>query len=271
VTAPRNAASESPPVTTATGDRVAVIAINRPHRMNALDTAANRALREALAAAADDDSVWVIIITGVGDRAFCAGADLKESPEALDRKRGRLSFGGGLTGVEGRRIDYPKPLIAAVNGYALGGGFELAMCCDIIVASENATFGIPEARVGRVRESPVVHRAIRHLPHHIAMGLLLTGRALPAVDAFRYGLVNEVVPGTELMATAHSWASDVLSCPPLAVRALKEAAIRGLDTTLDQAVATRWETIEDYQASDELAETLSAQAESREPHWTGRS
>jgi enoyl-CoA hydratase/carnithine racemase len=254
---------------------VATVTINRPDRMNALGKAANRHLRDALIRVRDDDDVWAVVLTGSGDRAFCAGGDLKEEAEEEEEEPpapidARVGFGGGLTGVAGRRLVMPKPLIAAVNGYAIGGGFELAMSCDVIVAAECATFSLPEARVGWISDSPCVHRAVRSLPHHIAMGLILTGRPLDAATAAHFGLVNQVAPPQQVLTVAYDWAASMTSCSPLATRALKEAAIVGLEAGLDQALATRWETIEEFQFSaDRMEGTLAFRAK-REPHWTGR-
>lgn len=253
-------------------DRVATVTINRPDRLNALDSATNRKLAEVWTEIDRDDDIWVVVLTGSGEKAFCVGADLKD-PQALpgaEPDGPRIGFGGGLTGIAGRLTELRKPLIAAVNGYALGGGFELAVSCDLIVAAEQAAFGIPEGRVGWVSESPVVHRAVRQLPYRVAMGMILTGRELTAAQALHFGLVNEVVAPDRLEAATKQWVDGILGCSPLAVTAMKEAAKIGLDLPLSAALSTRFDAIEDYQHTADRLEGIAAFREKREPRWTGR-
>ena len=181
-----------------TKGRIAYVTIRRPERLNALHPYANQELLDAFTAFREDPDAWVAILTGTGERAFSAGNDLVYTAQHGGARPGpRAAFGGITTGFE-----CWKPIIAAVNGYALGGGLELAMACDIIIAAEHAELGLPEPRVGLFAGAGGVHRLPRHVPHKIAMGMLLTARRIPAQEAYRIGLVNEVVPMAELMPTA---------------------------------------------------------------------
>ena len=202
--------------------RIAYLTINRPDRLNALHPPANGEMRDAMTDFRDDPDAWVAIITGAGERAFSAGNDLKYTAERGRRSRpvGSAPFGGITSDFE-----CWKPIIAAVNGFALGGGLELALACDIIVAADHAEVGLPEVRVGLVAGAGGVHRLPRHVPLKVAMGMMLTGRRIPAQEAYRIGLVNEVVPQSKLMETAEGWASDILKGAPLSVRASKQMAI----------------------------------------------
>jgi len=261
---------ETPVIVERTG-RIATVTINRPHKLNALDTPSNLVLYDSLRELAIDDAVWVVVISGSGDRSFCAGGDLTAVDSSAPHSgRTRISFGGGLTGVGGRRFDMPKPMIAAVNGYAIGGGFELAMACDVVIASNTASFGLTEGRTGWISDSPAVHRAMRQLPYHVAMGLILTGNRMDSDTAHRYGLVNELAPPTELMKVARAWAETMLESSPLALRALKEAAIDGLDIGLSAALERRWETIEEFQTTADRSEGAAAFRQKRKPKWVGR-
>jgi crotonobetainyl-CoA hydratase len=163
-----------------------------------------------------------------------------------------------------------KPLIAAVHGYALGGGFELAMCADIIVAADDAKFGLPETKAGIIGESGVMHRALRQLPYRIAMALVLTGERMSAADALAYGLVNQVVPLDGLAAAADAWAAKVCAASPLAVQAAKYAGNRGLTVSLENALSTKYEPIEQYATSQDVQEGRRAFEEKRAPRWAGQ-
>ncbi len=213
----------------------------------------------------ENSSVWCVVLSAEGDKAFCIGADL------TGRQAGRtgLALGGGITGIGGPLLKLNKPLIAAVQGFCVGGGFELAMCADIIVATESAQFGLPETRHGIIGECGVVHRAVRQLPHRIAMAMILTGERLPANKAAQYGLVNEVVPLNGLESAANDWATKVNKCAPLANQAAKSAALDRLDYPLEVALASRFEAIEQYAKSDDAKERDIAAAEGRRPVWTG--
>jgi crotonobetainyl-CoA hydratase len=248
-----------------------LVTLNRPEVMNALHPPAHQELQRVFDAFAADPALWVAILTGAGDKAFSAGNDLKYQAEhggARIREEMRDVSGGfgGLT----RRIGLTKPLIAAVNGFALGGGFELALACDILIAAEGATFCLPEPRVGLMAAAGGVHRLPRHLPYHAAMGMLLTGRRMTAAEALQRGLVNEVVPRVELLATARRWAAEILECSPLSIRATKEAANRGLDMPLEEALAAVMPGQTAMIASEDFVEGPRAFAEKRKPVWKGR-
>ena len=211
-----------------TSDHVTTVRINRPQVMNALHPHAVWEMEEVFNAFQHDTDQWVAILTGVGEKAFCAGNDLKfqaeHGPEHVRKLRRGLTGGfGGLT----RRVNCFKPIIAAVNGFALGGGFELVLACDIIVAAEHASFGLPEPRVGLMAAAGGVHRLPRYIPYHAAMAVMLAGKRLSAAEAHAYGLVAEVVAGDALMEAARRWAGEILKGAPLSVRASKEATIVG--------------------------------------------
>jgi enoyl-CoA hydratase/carnithine racemase len=245
---------------------VAQVKLNRPKSLNAIDPGMDRDLRAAWDEINNNPEIWVAVLCAEGERAFCVGADVSKGTE----RAGRMALGGGLTGIGGPLVTLTKPLIAAVQGYALGGGFELAMCADIIVAASTTQFGLPETKAGIMGECGVMHRAIRRLPHHIAMGMILTGERMRAADAFGYGLVNEVVEPADLEAAAQRWADKVAAASPLAVQAAKAAVLQRLDWPLEVALATRFEPIEAYAYTEDRHEGERAFAEKRKPEWRGR-
>ena len=249
--------------------RVVLVTIQRPEVRNALNGQAHLELDRAWRRFEDDDSAWVAILTGAGDQAFCAGADLKEARAGSPPLYWMTHKPGGFGGLT-ERFSMSKPIIAAVNGYALGGGMELALACDIIVAAEHARFGLPEPRVGMMASDGGVHRIVRQLPLKIGMGLMLTGRHLSAADAHAWGLVNQVVPGPVLGESARAWAEDVLACAPLAVRASKQAAMAGLGLPLPDAINRRYEGILSWAGSEDTREGPRAFVEKRPPVWNGR-
>ncbi len=250
--------------------RIAYVTLNRPEVMNALHDAAHIELREIFNDFKNDDESWVAIITGAGNRAFSAGNDLKATAAAMamgEKPAGEklLPFGGITSGFE-----CMKPLIAAVNGVAVGGGFEIALACDLVVAAEHARFGLPEPRVGLIAAAGGMHRLPQQIPLKQAMGLLLTGRLISAQEAYRMGLVNEVVPAAELMAAAERWANEILECSPLCVQLTKEAALAGLGLPIEEAMQQDQPFLERLLSSEDFVEGPKAFAEKRRPHWTGR-
>ena len=249
-----------------TSDHVAVITINRPEVMNALHPPAARELSAIWDEFAADPELWVAILTGAGDRAFSAGNDLKYVAEPDDPGLPATGWGGFLL-----RFDLWKPTIAAVNGWAVGGGMEMTVACDIAVASETARFSLPEVRLGGVAtESGGAHRLPRHVPMKLAMGILLTGDAIDAREAYRAGIVNDVVPPEQLLPTAERWAARIVRSSPLAVRATKEASVLGAALPLDAAMLRRYPGVERLNVSEDRQESQRAAAEGREPRWQGR-
>jgi enoyl-CoA hydratase/carnithine racemase len=247
--------------------RLFTVTMNRPEVMNALHPPANQELAKVFDEFAADPDLWVAIITGAGDRAFSAGNDLKYQAAGSGRLEVAEKGFGGLTA----RFHEPKPVIAAVNGVAMGGGFEIALACDIIVASENATFALPEPRVGLAALAGGIHRLPRQIPLKQAMGMLLTGRRVSAREGQQLGFVNEVVPSGELMATARRWAEMILECAPLSVRASKQAALAGLDqASLEAAMNARYEGLVEMVKSEDFVEGPRAFAEKRKPEWKAR-
>ena len=245
--------------------RLLVVTLQRPDVLNALHPPANREIAKAFDDFAADPELWVAILTGAG-RAFCAGNDLKYQATGGDMS-GQPSTGfAGLTA----RTDLVKPVIAAVNGVAMGGGFEIALACDLIVASEDATFALPEPRVGLAALAGGIHRLPRQIGLKNAMGMLLTGRRVSAQEGQRLGFVNEVVPKGEALAGAKRWAAQILECAPLSVRASKQAAYQGLELGLSEAMASPYDELRRMVKSEDFVEGPKAFAEKRPPRWKGR-
>jgi enoyl-CoA hydratase/carnithine racemase len=247
--------------------RIAIVTINRPERMNALHPPANFELHEIWSDFERDPELWVGILTGTGDKAFSAGNDLRYTAEhGRDMVRFAESGFGGLA----NRTRCWKPIIAAVNGYALGGGFEMALACDIIIAADHARVGLPEPRVGLMAGGGGVHRLPRMIPSKIAMGYILTGRQMTAQEAHRWGVINEVVSLAELMPTAMKWANEILECAPLSIRASKQAALMGLGHPLETALQINYAEVEKMRRSEDTVEGPRAFAEKRKPNWKAR-
>jgi enoyl-CoA hydratase/carnithine racemase len=247
--------------------RVTVVTLNRPEVMNALHKPAHFELHEVFNWFCGDPDQWVAIVTGAGDRAFCAGNDLKW--QAAGGERGWNSSGfGGLT----LRFECDKPIIAAVNGVAMGGGFEIALACDLIIASENATFALPEPRVGLAALAGGLQRLPRQIGLKRAMGMILTGRHVSAREGLELGFVNEVVPAGEALKAAQRWADQICQNSPMSIRASKQAVMTGLNTTLPQAMIEQREypAVRDMIQSEDYVEGPRAFAEKRPPRWRGK-
>ncbi len=249
--------------------RISILTIRRPEARNALHLAAHVEMDRAWRSFEDDDDAWVGILTGEGEKAFCAGADLKQRDGASSSQPYWLTLKPGGFGGLTERFGMVKPVIAAVNGVALGGGCELALACDIVVAARHARFGLPEPRVGFTASDGGIHRLVRQLPLKIAMGMLLTGGSMSADEAHRWGVVNEVVPLEDLMTAARRWADAILECAPLSVRASKQAALEGLGLPLADAINRRYEQMLRQAASQDSVEGPRAFAEKRKPIWRG--
>lgn len=244
---------------------VASVHLNRPKSLNAVTHEMDAALADAWREINENPEIRVAVLSAEGERAFCSGADV-----TAEHHGPRVAFGGGITGVGGPLVQVRKPLIAAVQGYCLGGGFEMVMCADVIVAADSTKFGMPEVRAGILGESGIMHRAIRQLPYRIAMGMILTGDRLPAVDALRLGLVNEVVDFAALGDATTAWTEKLLAASPLAQQAAKEAVLSRLSHPLDVALSTKYEPIEAYASTEDVAEGKAAFAERRAPNWSAR-
>ena len=208
-----------------------------------------------------------VVLTGTGERAFCAGADMKEDgPSGLAYWAGTNRHGFGGIALAGR---VSVPIVARINGLALGGGFEMALGCDILVAAESASFGLPEPRVGRLPLDAMVTLP-RRLPHALAMGILLTGRRIGAAEALAAGLVNEVVPDADLDRTVDGWVADILACAPLSLRAIKRSSADTAHLREHEARAACLPSLVAALESEDANEGVAAFREKRAPAWKGR-
>jgi crotonobetainyl-CoA hydratase len=243
--------------------RIAIITMNRPEKLNAVNAEQGRAMNEALIRFRDDPDLWVAIITGAGDRAFSAGADITGF---LDRQAGDRD--DRAERVSGDNIW--KPLIAAIHGYCLGGGLEIALKCDIRIAADNSRLGLPEIKVGVIAGGGGVSRLPRFIPRALAAEMILTGKHIDAQEAYRIGLVNEVVPRDQLMPTAKKWAELICEAGPLQVRAAKEGLIRGYDLTLEESDQLVRDLAASLRGTEDAKEGARAFVEKRKPQWKGR-
>jgi len=246
---------------------ITIVTLNRPGVMNALHKPAHFELHEVFNSFAADPDQWVAIVTGAGDRAFCAGNDLKWQAAGGERGWNTSGF-GGLT----LRFDCDKPIIAAVNGVAMGGGFEIALACDLIVASENATFALPEPRVGLAALAGGLQRLPRQIGLKRAMGMILTGRHVSAREGLELGFFNQVVAPGEACEAAERWADQICQNSPMSIRASKHAVMRGLNVSLPEAMVAQREypAVRDMIQSADYVEGPKAFAEKRPPRWQGK-
>lgn len=257
-------------VTFAVADHVARVTIDRPERRNAVDNATADRLEEIWQRIEADPDIRVVVLTGSGDKAFCAGADLKAGS---DRKTGLEYLAsarpGGFGGLALRRSLH-VPVIARVNGVAVGGGFELMLGCDIVIAVEHATFGLPEAKVGLMPLEGGMILLPRLIPEKLAMGMLLTGKQISASEAERFGLVNAVVPVSALDETVDMWIEQILQCAPLSVKAIKECVKETSDLPIIEARSKRLPALIAALNSSDAEEGPRAFQEKRKPEWKGR-
>jgi crotonobetainyl-CoA hydratase len=251
--------------------QVTTITLSRPEVMNAIHSPMHAELDNALDAFAADAQQRVCVLTGAGERAFCAGSDLKYAANSAsglgegDRAYPRSGYGGIA-----QRFDLTKPVIAAVNGVALGGGFEIVLSCDLVIAADTALFGLPEPLVGAIAFGGGLHRLPRQIGLKPALGIILTGRKVGAAEGKALGFINEVVPQTELAAAADRWAADILRCSPVAIQASKEVVYRGLaEPSLADALRRQsdYAGFRTWLESQDLREGPRAFAEKRPPSW----
>jgi E-phenylitaconyl-CoA hydratase len=256
---------------------VAQVTLDAPDALNALTPEEMVELRGRLEAARDDPDVRVIVLTGAGERAFCTGANLKKTlpPETSFAEAFWLSaeraaeHGIYIRALDFARLDLWKPMVAAINGYCIGGGFEIALQCDLRIASPSATFALVEPRIGSIPAVGGIQRLVRAIPSAVAMKLLLSGGRLEAADAERYGLVSEVVEAEALMERAHQLAAEVAANAPLAVQAIKRLVWQGLNMPLREALVLEEATWGLLRDTEDRVEGRIAFAEKRPPRFTG--
>jgi crotonobetainyl-CoA hydratase len=250
-------------------DHVATVTLDRPDRLNAVDQATEAELIRIWEAIEADREVRVVVLTGAGERAFCTGADMKGGSGSSGLDYWATPRPGGFGGIA-LRDTLDVPVIGRINGHALGGGLEMALGCDIIVASTNATFGLPEPRVGRLALDGGIALLTRRIPHVQAMGMLLTGRRIGVADALRFGLINEVVAPGELDEAVARWVADILACAPLSVRAIKQMVRAGERLSAREAQMLRLPALVEALRSSDQDEGVRAFQEKRAPQWRGR-
>lgn len=253
----------------AVADHVARVTLDRPDRLNAVDQATEAELMRIWDAIEGDREIRVVVLTGSGERAFCTGADMKGGSGASGLEYWATPRPGGFGGIA-LRDTLDVPVIARVNGHALGGGLEMMLGCDIVVAATHATFGLPEPRVGRLALDGGIAQLTRRIPHVWAMGMLLTGKRVTAADALRFGLVNEVVAAPELDDAVARWVADILSCAPLSVRAIKQMVRAGEGLSAREAQMLRLPALVEALRSSDQEEGVRAFQEKRAPQWRGQ-
>ncbi len=254
-------------ITSSVAGGVRTITLNRPEVLNAINADMHWELEEAFNAYAAAPDEHVCVVTGTG-RAFCAGTDLKAAVAEGRRPYPPHGYAGLI-----ERFDCPKPVIAAVNGLALGGGFELALACDVIIAAESASFGLPEPLVGAVALGGGLHRLARQIPLKQAMGLILTSRRVDAAEGLRLGFVNEVVADGDLASAVERWCAEILRASPVSIRTSKAVVMQGLaEPGIEAAMRAQpsYPAFQEWQQSEDAREGPLAFAEKRQPQWKGR-
>lgn len=257
------------PIDVTVENRVAVAVLNRPEAMNAFDPPMRDELYALWDRVQDDDEIGVLIITGAGEKAFCTGSDLKKTMPPKE-SYAELLVGRNNPGNMLHKFGTDKPVICAVNGYAVGGGMELALACDICIASDNAKLGLTEAKIGSIPGSGGVQRLPRTISKSDAMLMLLTGDTVDAQEALRLGIVSKVVPLPELMPTAQDIAQRIARNAPLAVRALKKLVNQGLDMPLAHALEMDKYMFGLLRDTEDRIEGRKAFQEKRKPQYKGR-
>ncbi len=245
--------------------RIATFTINRPRAFNAIDVESWQQLNEAMIDFRDDPELWVGIVTGAGDKAFCAGADIKDT---LPYMKEHSHWMWPMAPKYG--LDLWKPLIAAINGVALGGGLEIALACDIRIASENARLGTPEVNLGLMPGWGGTQRLPRVIPWAKAAEILFMGKPIDAQEAYRIGLVNKIVPQDKLMSTAKEWAQALCQVGPLGVRAAKQAMLRGYSLPLEEGLRLEGSFFQHLLNTEDHKEGVSAYIEKRKPNFKAK-
>lgn len=246
--------------------KIEVITINRPEARNAINGATSKAIGAAFDEVETDDDVWAVVLTGAGEKSFCAGMDLKAL--AMGEGADVMAGNGGFAGISQR--DFPKPLIAAINGTALAGGFEIMISCDLVVAAEHATFGIPEVKRGIIAAAGGLIRAGKRMPLAIALELAMTGDPIDAQRALQLGLINRVVPAERVVDEAVALAERVCENGPIAVRVSKRLVRESLEISEEEAWQLNAKGVGEVFASEDAREGPLAFAEKRPPVWKGR-
>lgn len=247
---------------------IARVTLNRPQAMNAVDRATEAALQGIWCEIEGRRDIRAVVLTGAGDRAFCAGADVKDGDGATGLDYWAAPRPGGFGGIA-LRTTLDVPVIARVNGHALGGGFEMVLGCDLVVAAEHATMGLPEPRLGRLPLDGGMALLQRQIPYRMALGMMLTGRRITAAEALQFHLVNEVVPLDGLDAAVDRWLEQILLCAPLSVRAIKQCVRRTAHLSAQEAQALRLPALVEALRSQDQEEGVAAFIEKRRPVWRG--
>jgi crotonobetainyl-CoA hydratase len=248
---------------------VARVTIDRPEVLNALDADATAQLEAVWQRLEADADVRAVVLTGAGDRAFCAGADMRDGGDRTGLEYWAHGHPTGFGGLS-LRTTLDVPVIARVNGHALGGGLEMMLGCDVVVAAAHATFGLPEPRVGRLPLDGGMVLLQRQIGYRAAMGMLLTGKRISADTALGFGLINEIAAPSELDTAVDRWLTDILACAPLSLRAIKQTVRRTAQFSPDQAQAMRLPAVIACLASEDGEEGVRAFRDKRPPVWSGR-